>query len=556
MPIVNVKGFGKFHMPEGMSRDQMETAIRVKISEITTREAFGSSNAAKPYEPLPDWAEGYLDPGIGAIQFASKFGPKALNERIQNQVNARELGIAKQRKAEGDEGFDVGRMLGSVGATLPMGFAGMVPRALSFMGAVGRGAASGAGGSLLAPKVADKESDYWKQTRDQGILGGVLGAGLGGAGAFLAPKVTAQAQKLMDRGVRLTRGQQAGGTVKRIEDMGRSMPFMGAKITEETNKSLDDFNRALGQDLLSDVGEILPESVKPGHGMISYVTKKVSDKYDDTLAKMSGQMDDELDDDIMQIYGQYVDSNAPKGLRKEFEGLLQREVIDTIGSGPVDGKVLQATQSHIKDAIAKNKRAKEYLRGRVLVDAQEQLKDAIDRMLARQNAPDLVDDLAGANRAFAKRKILDDAFSRAGVDARGGFVMPSQYGAAIRAARSTTKSQIAQGKGLGQDFAAAAEEMLPPKYADSGTAGRSLSNMGGILSILGLAGEVDPIVGASIFGTGALGSLPYYLPQSVSPMLRDAMTAGTPGLSMLMSMPQTPDLSGMQPELYNPLFPR
>jgi hypothetical protein len=163
----------------------------------------------------------------------------------------------------------------------------------------------------------------------------------------------------------------------------------------------------------------------------------------------------------------------PPTAAKEAESELGKAIRDysgsAIGSERVLGQALRQAQSNLRDAIAAS--------NPVTGPAIQQV-----------------------NKGLANLTQLENAGSMLG--AKNGVISPAQYLNAVKRGDNSVRDRaFARGTAMNQDLGRAADNVLPSKYPDSGTAGRYIF---GTLAGGGL-GALNPAIPAA----GAIGTLAY-----------------------------------------------
>jgi hypothetical protein len=367
------------------------------------------------------------------------------------------------------------------------------------------GAVTGGGLGVLEP-VTNKELPYATQKAEQvgfGMLGGagapVVGAGLG---KVFAPTVSADVRALLDRGIRLTPGQIAGGGWKALEDKLASVPVAGSFIRSAQGRSVDDFNRAIANDALAHIGTALPSNVRTGRGTVDYTARRIGDVYNSVLPKMRGQLDAPLmmdfSDAISRAKAQAAGDDAINRLQRVLEEQFTKR--STTAGGHFDGDTLKLIQSDLTK-IGKRYSSSDDPDHQLVGDAVMEMHDAFNNMLTRVN-PQYADTLNGANAAWAKYVRLRAAASRVG--AKEGKVTPAQFAGAVKANdASVGDGAYARGNALMQrTLSDPALNVLPQVYPDSGTAGRL-----GLLGLLGASSAVPGLTAPAAIAAGGLSAL-------------------------------------------------
>jgi len=342
------------------------------------------------------------------------------------------------------------------------------------------------------------------------VLGGATGAALTGAvGGVLrstvAPAPTKAAQDLMDRGVKLTPGQQSPNSVIGMVDQAAAkIPSIRAAQMQ----AIPEFNRAAMNEALEGIGKQVPKSLEGGD-ILMYGREAFEEAYnalkkdievpDLNSVKLSGQ---QILNDINQI-----SPKAAKKLQKEFQTLLAYKGMKM--RTRLDGDLFKEIDSRI------GKRAAAYQRQAQMgqnVDAA----DIAQGMFALQNnlrnalvgkTPAATAKLRMTNQGYGKFKIVQDAARRA-----GGEFSPARLGQASKAADlSPSKRASAEGTARMQPLAQAGKEALtaPP---DSGTPFGAAAFIGAqdpnVALRLGAAGMLSPIyrpLSRGLLGTARMG---------------------------------------------------
>jgi hypothetical protein len=313
-----------------------------------------------------------------------------------------------------------------------------------------------------------------------GATGTVLGKTLGNFGDFIlrgadrAPTV----QKLIDRyGVEdLTVGQQLGGAPKSIEDAATSMPIIGDIINARRGESLVDLNKAAFREVGGQpmgYGDAAAEALKAAR----------IKAYDDAVAGKQFDLNDPLFTQDMvdalatrsQLTGEFAD---------KFDLAVKNSIIDTpIGrSGTMSGPDYQQAQrklSGYKSETTKPGFEQDYR------DALGGVSGALREMVERQD-PTIVPLLREADTMYRGEKTLADAIERAKMD-------PTGLGADVFTPGNLTQAVSASGRKYPgtpplKELSRLAQNVIPSKMPDSGTARRAALTGLGIVGAGGVAG--------------------------------------------------------------------
>jgi len=194
------------------------------------------------YHPVRRFIEGMSDPVYGAAQIADKVINPIRQYLDPGASSMEDLIRERDQQYAAPEGFDWARMTGGVANPLNYmgGGSGAVQSTVAQKLAPSAAEASAFQAVLQPTAAGDDNTTFAAKKTGQAALGAVLGRVLGGA------KPTPEAQKLLDKNVRLTGAQASGGAANNIEQKLTSMPYTGAVIERARKQpSLDFQARAL-----------------------------------------------------------------------------------------------------------------------------------------------------------------------------------------------------------------------------------------------------------------------------------------------------------------------
>lgn len=400
-----------------------------------------------------------------------------------------------------------GNIAGSIAATAPLSAIGPAVRGLGT--AAVRGGISGALTSLTAP-VDPNSQNYWQDKASQEAIGtatgGVLGPLAYGVGRLISPNVSSDIKTLMNKGVTPTPGQILGGGFATTEDKLTSIPVLGDVIKNAQQRSVQQFNTAAYNEALAPIGQTVSAD-KIGQEGVEAVKNAISDTYDRVLPQMKFQVDPQFQSDITNLGN--LAQNLPDAQANTFMKVLKTQIFGKMSpQGYMDGDTLKGVQSELA------RKANGYLGSgsfddRELGAAISEIRSAVDDNLSRVNPPDLSQDLANANSAWARFTRLRSAASSQGAANNEGVFTAAMLSRAVRSGdQSVGKGATATGNALMQDLAGAGQRVLGSKYPDSGTVGRGLLSL---LAPTGIAAgfATQPVATAATLGGIGLGSLPY-----------------------------------------------
>jgi hypothetical protein len=355
-----------------------------------------------------------------------------------------------------------------------------------------------------APRIADTlyggVSGFNNAQEGEGGTGAAIGAATGLGGGFLGEQAVRgvgaltqgvrnpNVRALRDAGVNLTVGQTVGDSgavgagIKKLEDAGTSLPFIGNMIDARRREGLRDFNDAAFQRAAAPGATV---TARGAEGM-GQVQQGVRNAYSQALDPVTI---DATDLALINDLGATINSAqripnvnsaqdaAMAALQARIDGAVD-PVTDTIS-----GRNFQEAYRGL--ARTGRERANgDY--GHEVGQVMRQGQDALGGALERQN-PGAFDQFIEANAANRRANVLADALKNAGNQGEE-LITPAQLNRAdiTSASRFNGKIDSASGNRPFYDLATAGQAVLPSKLPDSGTATRA-AVMGG-LGMAGLAG--------------------------------------------------------------------
>ena len=401
----------------------------------------GRAAVVQPTTPLEATATGVfkgavVNPVLAATQVFGGEGGRQIAENIQQQY-------AQTRQEAGLTGFDVPQLIGAVVSPVNR----FIP---------GKGYVGGAIGASTQPLEGKYEStfdllaDKAKQVAGGAILGKVTDNLIGA----LTPRLKEGARELMDQGVPVSPGQAYEGApgwlFRQIESFG-----LGPKA-DKINKA---FNGVVADDVLSTLGQRVPETVKPGQQAVAYTQQQISKYYDDSLLSLGkNPLDTEYKQGINTAMKDAVDTLSNPQDREFVRKKLMNSLNTNLGNkidadGNIDGKGIKKVQEWLKTEVSK-------LDGKTGA-VPEALKSGYGDVLANLNQYisriDKDGLIANADAAWAKLYSFADASKRA--TPKGGIFNPEQLSQAA-AAQAQTILSAGGGKGALNETAQRALNVL------------------------------------------------------------------------------------------------
>ena len=427
-------------------------------------------------------------------------------DAVNASVAQREATYQEGRRMAGasPDDTDWWRVGGQVAATLPAAVASPAGSTTLRAGAAGvaQGAALGA-----AQPVTDPNAEYWPQVGQNAALGAVTG-GIGGAAGYGVGRLISGAQnvnpavrELSDRGVAMTPGQIVGGYTRRIEDSAGSIPILGAQIRGGQRASIESFNRATANEVLSPLGQIVDSVAPVGRDLLDDVYTRIGQAYDTALPRVQPfGPDQQFMADLSAASQRFLTPDSAR----QFNGFLRNNIMSRAGGGRIDGDTFKAIEEELGRAF-RTYRASGAPADREFASAALDVQRAFRDLLERAN-PAVAPQIQAANQAFARFTRMEGAAAAQG--ATEGVFTPAQLSGAVRRGDSTARhGGFARGDALMQDLSDAGRAVLPSTVPDSGTPERMMlaallgggAGMGASTAGLGLA----PSLAAGAIGAGA-----------------------------------------------------
>lgn len=387
------------------------------------------------------------------------------------------------------------------------------------------GVAHGSTQSAITPvDTKDKGyTDFLIDKANQIGLGGLLGGPTSKATQMLmAPKVSPELARLKSLGMEyFTPGQLLsdvpilGRIISGAEKASTSMPITGAITNKAINDTYADFNRAIGNKVLSNINLTLPKKITGGHEMISYIQKKLEDNYDDVAAKATFR--DVYDPKVgSSTVERLWNSHFTAGLNlvptqmKAFERDVEENIIKYIEAHPVlSGDQFRAMEKHLG-----NQSHEAFQAGREgLGEAYRQVQNKLRFELEQQNKK-IATKLQDTHKAFREFQPVQNAAAMRG--ANEGVFSPQQFKSTT--ATSAGRKATAAGQGLLQPESQAAMNVLGASLPNSGTADRLMASgvlgrlaqgveAGGALATSGGSLIAAPLVASAVYNPYTMKAL-------------------------------------------------
>lgn len=373
-------------------------------------------------------------------------------------------------------------------------FAGTLPTVALPGGVLAQGAASGA---LLS------DADTLGGVATDATIGAVtskLGEkALRALGGVVAPKISPDIRRLADAGVRnFTPGQLLHGSTSMIgrainkgEEALTSVPLVGDIINLAREGGTNAYEHALGNRVLSNIGQKLPQAMGQGEAVVNHVKKAVGDAYDSLVPHLSMNFDQPFMLGLADAKN--LVATVPDAIQNQFESIVRNAFTNRVnptGNG-LAGQSLKDAEAFLTKQIrtyAPKGGDHGYLAD-ALAGVRQSLRDAIVR-----HNPQLGNELQALNKAWAQLRPM----SLASKTNPAGQITPAQMFSQVRRT------------GFDDPLVKSGAKVMRNTTPDSGTARRAMAGVAALGSgTLGLATVLSP----SVLAPASLGAL--YLPKAL-----------------------------------------
>lgn len=338
-----------------------------------------------------------------------------------------------------------------------------------------------------------------------GLIGSAAGQGISRtAGNIIGGPGDQYARQMIDENIPLTvggavqRSGRLGQIVKSVEDKMSGVPILGDTINARRSEGIRAMNAKTFDKALEPINEnvgnkVGEEAVAEAHGLIQNAFKRAlggkTAQVDDLFLKEARPALERIasirrDGLGMEIVEQIEE--ATKGMFDETGQSISGE-----GMQALLGSLRQIRQAYKNDPLAHK-----------IGEGVKGIERAVEGIFERQ-APEVMPDYRAAKAAYRRLSIVSDAVN-SGKNGEGLFT-PAQLGQADRNNTKNLEGKIAaaSGKSPFHDFQRAAQETLPNRVPDSGTAGRVIVPG----ALLAAGGTADTFGGTGGAGIGIASAL-------------------------------------------------
>ena len=260
-------------------------------------------------------------------------------------------------------------------------------------------------------------------------------------------------------------GRLLEGRPSSVEDLAQRAPILGPAIRGARERGRESLVRAVANDALKPIGEVVPPNVKTGHAAVGYVEKRLGDLYDEAAEMVPVVVPDEGFTAGRQQIDQAVQELNPD-VATQYAAIIKNRVDPVLSRPTISGKDIRSVQRQIGKLAAEKGSSGDEAQ-RALGDVLETLNDELKGLIARAS-PEAGELINTANKGWQSFVRLRKASSSASAD---GIFSSGQLATAVRQSdKSVGKGRVAKGEAVLQDLSSAASQVMPDAFGNPGTA--------------------------------------------------------------------------------------
>lgn len=450
--------------PDDTPDDVMDRAVRAHVAnpQNDSRAIGVFGGALKPLDNLVAAAQNI--PGYDALdRFGQSLGFPSADDAIANNDAMRANNSRTGYQA-------LGNVIGTAPTAMIPG--GIIPQGM-------------AGGALLS-----NSRDTGGLVKDT-LLGGVT-SGLGAMafkalGGVVAPKLSKGVQSLADAGVRnLTPGQLMYGQsgilprlLNKTEEALTGVWGVGDMIQRAREAGTDTFEKVLGNRVLGNIKQALPDGVSGGEDIVDHARNAVGQAYDNLVPNLSMNFTGKFARGLSDA--KQVVSTLPDTVQKQFEGIVRNAFTNRANAARTGmaGQALKDAETYLTKQI----RAYAPKGGDhgILADALGQVRQSLRDAIGDSN-PAHASELQALNKAWAQLAPMRQVVT----DFADGQLTPQRM---FQATKRTNK-------GYADDLVRTARKVMHNTTPDSGTTKRATAAMVAGMSTAPIAAAMsNPVLG-------------------------------------------------------------
>jgi hypothetical protein len=360
-----------------------------------------------------------------------------------------------------------------------------VPRAAATgaLGGAGYGAVNETGELREPGGIGDYARAAGEGALEGGIGGGIAGGGISALGHGVArtvgPWASEAAQRLHDRGIRLTAGQLVGGQsgnwagrqADKVEQAFTSIPLVNALVRHQRNRAVEDLNRVALNEVLEPIGQKLPADARMGRDAIAAAHTAISDAYERVVPALRADWSPQaVGTELARIR-----ARVPRELQGRFDDIVEQRVtnVKNPATSTLQGHDVQHALAGLKkDASGYKSGPASLPHDHKLGQALDEVRDTLVDSIKIHSHPDAWEKFRNTQRAFERLVRVERA--AASTAAPGGVFNPEQLHSAVKLSdRSPRRNDFARGMASMQRLSEDARSVMGQGLADTGTPERT-----------------------------------------------------------------------------------
>jgi len=288
-------------------------------------------------------------------------------------------------------------------------------------------------------------------------VGGGVGAVLGGTAASVLPRISQQAQKLIEEGVPLTAGQAMGGGVRVVEEALQAVPYVKDAVRKAKERVTEGFTSAAMNRALSPIRKEVTKDLS-GTEAFDEALDIISKRYEEVIPNLNISSVEDMKFAVQASIREAVENQPTLVGRdlEDFNAIIGNVFSKLPQSGGIDGKILKEIESRLGSSARAKFRAGRADIGMALND----IKSAFRQELARQDTTGSKA-LAEVNEAYRNIIPIERSVGKAIADS--GAFTPKQL---LQSMRQASPRQAARGQMTDQDFAQMAQDIIGRKSGE------------------------------------------------------------------------------------------
>lgn len=460
------------------------------------------------------FAYGLFDPAQRFVYFAEKAGEKLGIPGAKEAAEAQAAKIAQREATYGQlaPGYT---LAGSLASPIPLGIASGALRLFSKAPPVI--AAMGAGATTAPSAPIQPGPDYWGDVGTAATAGGVASGAGRVVGGILSPKITPEAQELINKGVQLYPEMAVPpGVTHNLLKTARSFKAMFKPGVDDVamNRS---FNTALANDILAPIKGTTTSTNKAD--LVADVNEQVSKYYDNAFKNIGTALPTNQFVSEVNLIQQNAKTTMNAATQRKLDEIVNNNIIRRFNiqtktqGNAISGESLKDMNKYFKELEFKLKDAP-YSADIDVSALHDAVKALRKNVVSFTEAADPNGLIKIANRARAEQDVFERA---AAASAKKDPFSVADLESAIKA--GSDQRMLAASKGKLQEKAAPYLAVMGEKPISPYSVGRRTAMAGAMLTGSTYAWLHNPIVATAAFTT--LGVAPAIIERAVrSPSTR------------------------------------